>query len=99
MIFNIVVDFIFSLIPFVGGFLHMFYKANIYNYEELRDYVESPEYLERVQLRESNTDQKETAPGEITWSQLSQDVKNTVPFVSSSSSRKHGGGGDGKKPF
>ncbi|GAA5807881.1 hypothetical protein MFLAVUS_001261 [Mucor flavus] len=81
MIFNIMVDFIFSLIPIAGGFLHMFYKANIYNYEELRDYVESPEYLERVQLRESTSKTKDTSPGEITWTQLGADVKNMVPAV------------------
>lgn len=83
MIFNIVVDFIFSLIPIAGGFLHMFYKSNIYNYEELRDYVESPEYLERVQLKESTTSKKtkDTGPGEITWTQLGADVKNMVPAI------------------
>jgi hypothetical protein len=80
MLFNIVVDFIFSLIPIAGGFLHMFYKANIYNYEELKEYLESPEYLERVQLRERTPLSKEASPGEITWTQLGADVKNAVPI-------------------
>ncbi|CAO3614084.1 unnamed protein product [Mucor hiemalis] len=80
MLFNIIVDFIFSLIPVAGGFLHMFYKANIYNYEELKEYLDSPEYLERVQLRERTPVTKETAPGEITWTQLGADVKNVVPI-------------------
>lgn len=76
----------------------MFYKANIYNYEELRDYVESPEYLERVQLRDRTTtaDTKggsTAAPGEITWAQLTRDVKNTIPFTSSTTK------GSSKKPL
>ncbi|KAI7903498.1 uncharacterized protein BX663DRAFT_400635, partial [Cokeromyces recurvatus] len=35
MIMNIAIDLIFSIIPLLGGFLHMFYKANTYNYEAL----------------------------------------------------------------
>ncbi|KAI8386831.1 hypothetical protein BD560DRAFT_382925 [Blakeslea trispora] len=79
MILNIAIDFIFSLIPVLGGFLHMFYKANIYNYEELRKYVESPEYLERAQLRERKIATDETSPGEITWTQLGNDIKSYIP--------------------
>lgn len=80
MLFNIAVDFIFSLIPIAGGFLHMFYKANIYNFEELKEYLESAEYLERVQLRERAPASQEASPGEITWAQLGADVKNVVPI-------------------
>lgn len=81
MLFNILVDFVFSLIPIAGGFLHMFYKSNIYNYNELRDYVESAEYLERVQLRESSHNSRETTPGEISWVQLGADIKNIAPAI------------------
>lgn len=81
MLLNIAIDFIFSLIPVIGGFLHMFYKANIYNYEELKDYLDSPEYLKRAQLREQQTATSTAAPGEITWTQLGADVKNAVPFT------------------
>ncbi|KAI8087655.1 uncharacterized protein B0P05DRAFT_531802 [Gilbertella persicaria] len=82
MILNIMIDFVFSLIPILGGFLHMFYKANIYNYEELRDYLDSPEYLERAQLRERKTAQDDIAPGEITWTQLGKDIKGYLPIDS-----------------
>lgn len=81
MLLNIAVDFLFSLIPVVGGFLHMFYKANVYNYEALRDYVESPEYLEKQQLKQRKQDKKEPLPGEITWTQLGADVKEVMPNV------------------
>ncbi|CEP17119.1 hypothetical protein [Parasitella parasitica] len=80
MLLNIAIDFVFSLIPVIGGFLHMFYKANVYNYEELTNYLDSPEYLTRVQLREQQTSTSTAAPGEITWTQLGTDVKNLVPF-------------------
>lgn len=81
MLMNILVDFLFSLIPVLGGFLHMFYKANVYNYEALRDYVESPEYLEKQQLKQRKTNDKEPFPGEITWTQLGADVKDVMPNV------------------
>lgn len=74
-LFNIVVDFIFSLIPIAGGFLHMFYKANIYNYQELRDYLDSPEYLDRVQDGAKDP--------EITWRQLGSDMSKMVPNIPS----------------
>ncbi|MBM6386949.1 MAG: DUF4112 domain-containing protein [Paenibacillus sp.] len=35
MLFNIVVAFLLGLIPLLGGFFHMFYKSNLYNYQEL----------------------------------------------------------------
>lgn len=82
MLLNIIIDFIFSLIPILGGFLHMFYKANIYNYEALKDYLETPEYLEKVQLREQKEDDNYVSPGEISWVQLGLDAKNLLPFNS-----------------
>lgn len=81
MLFNIAIDFVFSLIPVFGGFLHMFYKANIYNYEALKGYLETPEYLERVQLREQKSND-DILPGDISWVQLGIDAKNLLPFNS-----------------
>jgi hypothetical protein len=81
MILNIAIDFVFSLIPILGGFLHMFYKANLYNYEALKDYLETPEYLERVQLKEQNKQSdKDMSQGEISWVQLGIDIKNLLYF-------------------
>ncbi|KAI8988136.1 hypothetical protein BDF20DRAFT_853977 [Mycotypha africana] len=88
MLLNIAIDFLFSLIPFAGGFFHMFYKANAYNYQVLEDYVQSPEYLTRVnsgaaQSTSTSTNKAtSTAPGEITWTQLGNDIKNKIPVDS-----------------
>lgn len=38
MLVNIGIAFLLSLIPFVGGLFHMFYRSNIYNYEELSEW-------------------------------------------------------------
>lgn len=67
MLFNILVDFIFSLIPVIGGFLHMFYKANIYNYEELNEWV-----------NDENSQKEEQQ--EISWRQLGNDIYNVMPI-------------------
>ncbi|KAI9484036.1 MAG: hypothetical protein EXX96DRAFT_616990 [Benjaminiella poitrasii] len=88
MIMNIAIDLIFSVIPLLGGFLHMFYKANTYNYEALQDYVNTPEYLERAQLRERNATSNKPSPGEVTWAQLGMDIKNMVPFTTKKTSNK-----------
>ncbi|KAG1031395.1 hypothetical protein G6F26_000033 [Rhizopus arrhizus] len=67
MLFNILVDFVFSLIPVIGGFLHMFYKANIYNYEELNEWV-----------NDENSQKEEQQ--EISWRQLGNDIYNVMPI-------------------
>ena len=42
MLANIAIAFLLSLIPMVGGLFHMFYRSNIYNYEELSKWLEGP---------------------------------------------------------
>lgn len=61
MMYNITIDFIFILIPLLGGFLHMFYKANLYNHEKLCDWINNftDRYTQRVKANERK-------PGEIT---------------------------------
>ncbi|CAO3636750.1 unnamed protein product [Mucor hiemalis] len=42
MIVNIAIAFLLSLIPVVGGLFHMFYRSNIYNFEELSKWLDEP---------------------------------------------------------
>jgi hypothetical protein len=69
MMYNITVDFIFTLVPLLGGFLHMFYKANLYNYEELCDWLNNSTDKNTQRVKPD-----ERKAGEITWTQLGKDV-------------------------
>jgi hypothetical protein len=76
MLLNILVDFLFSFIPIVGGFLHLLYKANVYNYEGLRDWLDDPKHpATRATTEASST---KYHPGTITWTQLGKDTASYV---------------------
>lgn len=80
MMYNITVDFLFTFIPVLGGFLHMFYKANLYNYEEMCNWYDNPsgEYGQRVKAGERSSSAAGPPPGEITWTQLGKDLAQLV---------------------
>ncbi|KAI8645585.1 integral peroxisomal membrane peroxin-domain-containing protein [Parasitella parasitica] len=80
MMCNITIDFAFTCIPLLGGFLHMFYKANLYNYEELSEWLDNPtpEYAQRVKAGERRPSAAGPQPGEISWTQLGIDVTQLV---------------------
>ncbi|KAI8985449.1 integral peroxisomal membrane peroxin-domain-containing protein [Pilobolus umbonatus] len=75
MLFHIAVDFLLNLIPVLGGFAHMFYKANIYNYEAFAEWVENPTMNVMSDTRSGSS---QDTPKEITWTQLLNDVTGVV---------------------
>ncbi|KAI8393438.1 integral peroxisomal membrane peroxin-domain-containing protein [Radiomyces spectabilis] len=42
MLINVAIDLCIGIIPVLGGVLDMFYKANLWNYEALEDYLDNP---------------------------------------------------------
>lgn len=80
-----ILDFIIGLIPVVGAFLDMFYKANLWNYEALEDFLmhESQVPHETVPPSSSSSSSSDTkvnpryqdlASTEISWTQLGKDM-------------------------
>lgn len=72
------VDFIFTLFPMIGGVFHMYYTSNIYNYQDFLDWLNHapPEYTKRVSEGERRPSSAGLRPGEITYTQLKQDIVN-----------------------
>lgn len=58
----------------------MFYKANLYNYEEMCNWYDNPsdEYSQRVKAGERRPSGAGPPPGEITWTQLGKDLAHLV---------------------
>lgn len=81
MLLNILIVYLASLIPFFGGLFTTFYKSNTYNYQDLRQWLDNPpkEYIERVKQGERRPSSSGySPPGEITWTQLSSDVRHKL---------------------
>ncbi|KAI8357288.1 integral peroxisomal membrane peroxin-domain-containing protein [Blakeslea trispora] len=80
MLYNVMVDFLFTLVPLIGGILHMFYKTNTYNYQELvqwLDHPNPPTYADKVK---EPSDAVSPTPTTITWHQLGRDVYQRLTF-------------------
>ena len=74
-----------SSIPVVGGFLDMFYKANLWNYEALVDYVnhtedvsvnEEPSSSSSSSTEQLNSKYQDIASTEISWTQMFCDIRH-----------------------
>ncbi|KAJ8653910.1 hypothetical protein O0I10_010478 [Lichtheimia ornata] len=88
MTISLFIDFIIGLVPVVGAFLDMFYKANLWNYEALEDYLVHESQVPHDNVppppsSSSSSGSKDTkmnpryqdlASSEITWTQLGKDI-------------------------
>ncbi|KAI9255639.1 hypothetical protein BDA99DRAFT_562156 [Phascolomyces articulosus] len=86
MMTSLVIDAVLSSIPFVGGFLDLLYKANLWNYEALCDYLDHMDTAASGATSSSsssaptepNIDKhyQDIATTEISWTQLFYDIKH-----------------------
>lgn len=62
----------------LGGVFNMYYTCNIYNYQDLLDWLHhpTPEYSKRIKEGERRPSSAGIRPGEISMNQLKQDVVN-----------------------
>ncbi|KAI9312753.1 integral peroxisomal membrane peroxin-domain-containing protein [Dichotomocladium elegans] len=88
MMVSLAIDFVIGLVPVVGAFLDMFYKANLYNYEALADYLEQTEAIQETRTpgpgaKEASSSSSasagkpvhDLATTEISWSHLIHDIR------------------------
>ncbi|KAI7878829.1 hypothetical protein K492DRAFT_196498 [Lichtheimia hyalospora FSU 10163] len=81
------IDFIIGLVPVIGAFLDMFYKANLWNYEALEDYlVHESQVSHDASVPPSSSSSssgkdiktnpryQDLASSEISWTQLGKDM-------------------------
>ncbi|KAI9033878.1 hypothetical protein CLU79DRAFT_17532 [Phycomyces nitens] len=82
MLLNVFIDFIIGIIPFVGGFLDMFYKANLWNAEALEDWLVHP-----GPILDPITGESASVATQISWRQLTHDglhiFHSLIPTISS----------------
>ncbi|KAI9024318.1 hypothetical protein CLU79DRAFT_746566 [Phycomyces nitens] len=71
MLLNVFIDFMLGLIPVVGSFLDMFYKANLWNAEALEDWIANPE-----PIIDPITGESTSLVTQISWQQLATDTAN-----------------------
>ncbi|KAL1930826.1 hypothetical protein VTP01DRAFT_10988 [Rhizomucor pusillus] len=90
MLINLVIDLALGSIPIIGGFIDIFYKANLWNYEALVDYLEHEKLQDTTtttstastSTASSSTTTLETEPyyrrsiGEKSWLQLAGDLRH-----------------------
>ncbi|KAI7866291.1 hypothetical protein BDF14DRAFT_1816267 [Spinellus fusiger] len=76
MILNICVDLLIGMIPLAGGFLDMFYKANLWNAEALEDWLNNPE------LTIDPDTKMPVVPPQISWQQLVLDIRDYLSTFS-----------------
>lgn len=84
---QLLIDLIIGSIPVVGAFADMFYKANLWNYEALVDWLDQdtattgPDAASSEQASSSTVHGTATVGRELTWTEIFRDATHMYTAV------------------